>query len=30
VGIGKGFWVGEEAIWFRVKAGGAWKGVLDG
>jgi hypothetical protein len=25
-----GFWVSKEAIWLRVKAGGAWDGVLGG
>jgi hypothetical protein len=28
VGLGMGFWVGEEVIYVRVKAGGAWDGVL--
>jgi hypothetical protein len=29
VRLGKGFWVGVEVIWLRVRAGAAWKGVLD-
>jgi hypothetical protein len=30
VGLRKGFWMSEEMIWLRVKAGGAWEGVLGG
>jgi len=30
VGLGKEFWVGEEVIWLRVKAGRAWEGVSGG
>jgi hypothetical protein len=26
----KGFWVGEEVIWLRVKAGEDWEKVLGG
>jgi hypothetical protein len=30
MGLGMGFWVGEEVIWLKVKAGRHWDGVLDG
>jgi hypothetical protein len=30
VGLGLGFRVGDGLIWFRVKACGAWDGVLCG
>jgi hypothetical protein len=28
--LGKGFWVGKEVIWLRMKAGAAWEGILGG
>jgi hypothetical protein len=30
VRLGKGFWVGVEVIWLRVKAGEAWEGFWVG
>jgi hypothetical protein len=30
VRLGKGFWVGEEVIWLRMKADEAWEGILGG
>jgi hypothetical protein len=28
MGLGMGFWVGDMGFWLRVKAGGAWDGIL--
>jgi hypothetical protein len=28
MGLGMGFWVGDEVFWLRVKVDGAWDGVL--
>jgi hypothetical protein len=30
MGLGMGFWVGEDMFWLRVKAGGAWDWILGG
>jgi hypothetical protein len=28
--LGKGFWLGEDVIWLRMKTGEAWEVVLGG